>query len=132
MPRDAWKKLPPGPQRLFFETINALWESQGLPSGHTIARALSKNRTTAMSQGTVNNMLSGPRLSNWDNTSALIRHLEREPSDFLPLWLDAKRATQEVAATTPEAPSPTTTPERRTPRVSLIGGFTQAGAEVEL
>ncbi|MEV0676467.1 hypothetical protein AB0I60_08075 [Actinosynnema sp. NPDC050436] len=124
MPRDAWKRLPPGPQRLFFEKLNELWESQGLPSGRAIAAALGKNRRTVMSQGTVNNMLNGPRISNWDNASALIRYLGREPRDFLPLWRDAKKA-QHTATRPVES-------EEFPEQFSRVGDMTSAGVELEL
>jgi hypothetical protein len=93
MPRDTWRNLPRGPQRTFFGLVNDLWRSQGMPSGRAIAKGISKRGARVMiSQGTVNNLLDGPRIPLWDNAAEVIRYLGGHPQDYLPYYNQARRA----------------------------------------
>jgi hypothetical protein len=91
VPRDVWRSLPPGPRRVFFEMIHDLWRRRGMPSGRAIAVGLRRAKAPVQpTQGTVNNLLDGPRLPQWDNVAAVIRYLGARPVDYLPLWRAAK------------------------------------------
>lgn len=99
MPRDAWRSLPPGPQRTFFELVNDLWCRRGMPSGRAIADGIRRaGAPVRPTQGTVNNLLDGPRIPRWDNAAEVIRYLGRPPSDYLAYYNQARAAATEPPA----------------------------------
>lgn len=102
MPREAWMELPEGPARRFFESLNELWWSRGAPSGRRIAKELCE-RNAKISQGTVQNLINGPRLSTWDNVARVVRHLGGDRETFLQLWVDAARSEKNARAETTSA-----------------------------
>jgi hypothetical protein len=91
MPRESWINLPAGPVRDFFGSINDLWAGAGEPSGRSIAAGLRAHHVV-ITQGTVNNLLNGPRLPLWDNAGAVIRYLGGDVDEFLRLWVRARRS----------------------------------------
>lgn len=107
MPRNAWMELPEGPAREFFAGMDNLWWSRGAPSGRRISAEL-KSLGVYVSQGTVQNLLNGPRLPRWETVAAVVRHLAGDPAVFLALW----RAAAQSAARTPSPPSTRTQPAR--------------------
>ncbi|MER5417642.1 hypothetical protein [Streptomyces virginiae] len=77
--------LPAGPTREFFAALNDLWWNRGTPSGRRISTDL-KRRETYISQGTVQNMINGPRLPKWENVAAVVRYLNGNHDSFLTAW----------------------------------------------
>lgn len=105
MPRDAWMELPEGPARRFFESLNELWWSRGAPSGRRIAKELCE-RNIKISQGTIQNLINGPRISTWDNVARVVRHLGGDRETFLRLWVDAARSEKTAGAKTASTAAP--------------------------
>ena len=91
MPRNAWMSLPEGPARRFFASLNDLWWSRGAPSGRRISTEL-ESHEVYVSQGTVQNLLNGPRLPRWETADAVVRHLAGDPELFLSLWRAAAQS----------------------------------------
>ena len=120
--RDAWRELPPGPQRLFFEKVNELWWEREAPSGRKIAEAL-QERKVRITQGTVNNLLNGPRMPFWDTVAlVVVRYLGGDRQAFLALWRDAKQAQNAAAEYT----------QSETPSTFVFPDLSEAGSFFEL
>lgn len=129
--RDAWETLPPGPQRLFFEKVNELWWERDAPSGRAIAAAL-RRRNARISQGTVNNLLNGPRIPRWDTVGlVVVRLLGGDRQGFLALWRDAKKA-QDVGDSIQARPQEGSSRSAVVLRAENMPGFTEAGLVFEL
>lgn len=105
MPRNAWMDLPEGPTRRFFADLNDLWWSQGAPSGRRIAAAL-KDSKEAVSQGTVQNLLNGPKLPKWETAAAVVRHLGGDHESFRSLWCVAAQSAALASRFTSASPRP--------------------------
>jgi alkylhydroperoxidase family enzyme len=110
-------ELPEGPVRRFFESLNELWWSRGAPSGRRIAKELCE-RNVKISQGTVQNLINGPRISIWDNVARVVRHLGGDRETFLQLWVDAARYEKTARVKTASAARP---------REPDVAGFSDLG-----
>jgi hypothetical protein len=74
-----------------------------MPSGRAIADGLRRAKAPFRpTQGTVNNLLDGPRIPQWENAAAVIRYLGRRPDDYLPYWRAAKAASPAAEAPPPD------------------------------
>lgn len=105
MPRNSWMNLPEGPTRRFFASLNDLWWSKGAPPGRRISSELEASEVY-VSQGTVQNLINGPRLPKWETAAAVVHHLGGDHEAFLSLWRVAAQSTLLAARQEPSGGSP--------------------------
>ncbi|MET9108360.1 hypothetical protein [Streptomyces zhihengii] len=103
-------ELPEGASRRFFESLNELWWSRGAPSGRRIAKELCE-RNIKISQGTIQNLINGPRISTWDNVARIVRYLGGDRETYLRLWVDAVRSEKTASTAAPREPDAVGTPD---------------------
>jgi hypothetical protein len=93
MPGEAWRSLPPGPQRTFFQLLHDMWRSHGEPSSRAIAAGIRRSGARARpGHVTVHNMLTGSHLPRWEHAAEVIRQLGRTPADYLSYYNQARDA----------------------------------------